>query len=183
MLVRDICTEIDSALSLPALSWNYTALELAAERINRAFEGPIDTIHLGYPYRLVLRGVNQSPQSVVLKYDPSVKTRLAQKFTPTETESVEDLPAKSLLEPNYPNPFNPSTTIRFTLAEPGLLTLRVFNILGQVVATLMDNEMTEEGMHEVEFSSDIGSGLPSGVYFYQITTPTMTQTRKMLLVR
>ena len=70
------------------------------------------------------------------------------------------------LQQNYPNPFNPTTTIEFKLPEPGAVTLKVYNMLGQEVRILLNNEMMEDGEQSVEFDA---SGLPSGVYFYKIT--------------
>ncbi|MBM4167218.1 MAG: T9SS type A sorting domain-containing protein, partial [Ignavibacteria bacterium] len=59
-------------------------------------------------------------------------------------------------------------------------TLKIYNVLGQEVATLLNNEQLEEGEHEVQFDA---SGLTSGVYFYKLTTPTFSQTRKLLLMK
>ena len=83
-----------------------------------------------------------------------------------------------LLE-NYPNPFNPSTTIRYGLPKRSYVTLTVFNTLGQLVAILQRGEQ-EAGNYEVEFD---GNGLSGGVYFYAITAGNLTQMRKAALVR
>ncbi len=82
------------------------------------------------------------------------------------------------LYPNYPNPFNPATTIGYSLPSAGRVTLTVFDILGQEVATLVD-EVEERGYHKVTF--DAGS-LPSGVYTYRITAGTHSGVKKMLLL-
>jgi hypothetical protein len=86
-------------------------------------------------------------------------------------------PSVYSLEQNYPNPFNPSTKINFSIAEGGLVKLSVYNLLGQEVMNLL-NENKEAGNHSVEFNA---SSLTSGVYFYKIETLQFTQTRKMIL--
>jgi choice-of-anchor B domain-containing protein len=86
------------------------------------------------------------------------------------------LPASYLLDQNYPNPFNPSTEIHFQLPVSGLVTLRVYNVLGQEVATLVDG-MRSSGVGRATWNA---SGNPAGVYFYRLTTPTFTQTRRMI---
>ena len=80
---------------------------------------------------------------------------------------------------NYPNPFNPSTTITYALPNRAHVSLTVFNILGQQVATLVNGE-EQAGYHEVKFN---GSGFASGVYFYRLQAGSFTQTRKVLLLR
>jgi len=83
------------------------------------------------------------------------------------------------LQQNYPNPFNPTTQIRFSLAEQSQVTLKIYNILGKEIATLV-NDVKSTGVHEISFD---GSGLASGVYFYTIQTGKFTQTRKMILMK
>jgi hypothetical protein len=81
------------------------------------------------------------------------------------------------LEQNYPNPFNPATTIRFSVAERQTTSIKVFDMLGRKVATLLD-EMKEPGSYTVTFDA---TGLASGVYFYRVQAGMFVQTRKMLL--
>lgn len=83
------------------------------------------------------------------------------------------------LQQNYPNPFNPSTKIRYSIADQSLVTLKVYNVLGKEIATLVD-EVKGEGTYEVNFN---GSGLASGVYFYTLQAGKITQTRKMILMK
>ncbi len=83
------------------------------------------------------------------------------------------------LSNNYPNPFNPNTTIDFDLAESGNVTLSVFNMTGHQVATLVDGNLPA-GSHSVTFD---GSNLSSGIYFYMIQAGNFTDTRKMVLVK
>ncbi|MBK7499003.1 MAG: T9SS type A sorting domain-containing protein [Ignavibacteriales bacterium] len=80
---------------------------------------------------------------------------------------------------NYPNPFNPSTEIYFTLAKSGNVSLKVFNSLGSVVATLIDGYM-ESGKHSIKYITKDSS---SGIYFYKLKADNFTSTRKMLFIK
>jgi len=98
----------------------------------------------------------------------------------TSVEKLDDLiPAKFELEQNYPNPFNPSTKIRFTVPEAGLVTMKVYNLLGQEVVTLV-NEEQAVGVYEVTFDA---ANLPSGIYFYSINAGDFIATKKMILLK
>jgi hypothetical protein len=97
--------------------------------------------------------------------------------TTAELEIVPDCPV--LLVSNYPNPFNPSTTIRLLLENSGELELIVYDITGRVIETLYQGAV-ESGLNEFTFS---GASLPSGVYFYQATINGTTSTGKALLVK
>jgi len=89
------------------------------------------------------------------------------------------IPQRMALEQNFPNPFNPSTTIRYDLSDRGHVTVSVFNVLGQEVAKLV-NEVQEPGHHEVRFD---GSGYASGVYYYRLNAGEYLATKKLLLLR
>ena len=94
-------------------------------------------------------------------------------------EAKAELPPEFSLEPNYPNPFNPSTTIRYRLPSRSHVTLTVFNTLGQQVATLVEGEM-EAGYHEAVFDA---SDLASGVYLYRLQAGDFVQARTLVLLR
>ncbi len=83
------------------------------------------------------------------------------------------------LQQNYPNPFNPSTKIRFQLAEVGFTSLKVFDVLGKEVATLV-NEEKPTGNYEIEFDA---TGLSSGIYFYKLQSNSFVKTNKMILIK
>lgn len=96
---------------------------------------------------------------------------------------TESIPTAYSLEQNYPNPFNPSTVIRYALPADGHVSLRVFDINGREVATLVD-DVQQAGVHEARFDAFArGRVLASGVYFYQVKSGSFTQTRKMALVK
>jgi hypothetical protein len=93
------------------------------------------------------------------------------------------------LQQNYPNPFNPTTTIEFELPFASTVTLKVYNILGQEVATLINNEQMDNGMQAIDFNA---ANYASGVYLYRITAETMndngiahtfTSVKKMVLIK
>ncbi len=90
-----------------------------------------------------------------------------------------DVPADYALEANYPNPFNPQTTIRFTLPEAVHVQIRVFDLLGREVARLVDADR-EAGRHEVAFDA---RDLASGMYLYRMQAGSFEQHRTMLLVK
>jgi hypothetical protein len=94
------------------------------------------------------------------------------------SRGASPMPAEPGLSQNYPNPFNPVTNIRFTLVDRHLTIVRVFDILGREVSTLV-NEVRDPGTHTVQFD---GTGLSSGVYYCRLTSGGFAQTRKMLLV-
>lgn len=98
---------------------------------------------------------------------------------PVGVEGQNEIVRKFDLQQNYPNPFNPTTTIKFSIPKDGVVTLKVFNLLGQEVATLINEEMNA-GSYKVNFDA---SKLGSGVYFYKLQTGNHSATRKMLLLK
>ena len=95
------------------------------------------------------------------------------------TQIGNNLPKKFALSQNFPNPFNPTTKIKFDVPRNGNVLLEVYNNLGQVVKTL-HNGYTNAGYYETNFD---GSGLTSGIYYYKMTSQDFVQTKKMILVK
>lgn len=94
-----------------------------------------------------------------------------------------DAPVNFVLEQNYPNPFNPETVISYLLSVSSLVVLKVYDVLGREIATLV-NEQKQPGIYEVTFdASSYGGGLPSGVYIYTIKAGEFYQTKKMIVLR
>jgi hypothetical protein len=101
---------------------------------------------------------------------------------PVITDVADQLPGIPTvydLVQNFPNPFNPSTSVRFSIPEAGLVTLKVFNMLGEEVTTLV-NEFKNAGNYNVQFNA---SGLTSGVYVYRISAGNYTASKKMMLMK
>jgi Secretion system C-terminal sorting domain len=99
-------------------------------------------------------------------------------FTDVKAES-DTYPREYSLKQNYPNPFNPSTTISFQIPKDGFVNLIVYNLLGQVVAELV-NEYQTIGKYSLKFNAN---NLPSGVYFYKIKSGSFSKINKMILLR
>lgn len=99
-------------------------------------------------------------------------------------EVSELLPKEFSLEQNFPNPFNPATSISFSLPEPGFVQLEVYNVLGQNVRALVEREM-EAGKHIIDWDGkdDNGRAVASGVYFYRIQYNDLNACRKMVLLK
>jgi hypothetical protein len=166
----------------------YTALDTIAAKINGAFyNAATDDTSAGWASPKLMWAAYKSVFEVsFLKPNPGA--------TPKNRRievSPDAVPTAYTLEQNYPNPFNPTTTIEFELLDASIVTLKVYNLLGQEVATLFDRQEIEFG-ETVEFDA---SSLPSGVYLYRIVAETIadadagidaatfTQVKKMVLVK
>jgi len=99
--------------------------------------------------------------------------------TPTGIIGTTEIPLKYSLAQNYPNPFNPVTKINFAIPKQGLVTLKVYDVLGREVRTLI-NEVKSVGTYAIDFD---GSELSSGVYFYRLTSADFTDIKRMLLIK
>ena len=95
------------------------------------------------------------------------------------TEGPEEVPAVFALEQNYPNPFNPVTRIRYAVPQASPVRLEVFDMLGRLVAVLVD-EMKAAGSYEIVFDA---SGLSSGAYLYKMTGERFSQTKTLMLLK
>src|SRR5260221_5810041 len=91
----------------------------------------------------------------------------------------ESVPKSFLLGQNYPNPFNPVTSIKFSMMKAGFVKLAIYNVLGQEIATLV-NEDLKQGEYKYVFDA---MDMPSGIYFYKLETGSFTETKKMILLK
>ena len=89
------------------------------------------------------------------------------------------IPEKTFLYQNYPNPFNPSTNIKFEINKKSFVRLSIYNIRGEEITVLVNNELNE-GIYNILFEP---VGLASGIYFYRLTTPQYTESKRMLLIK
>jgi len=157
-------------------------------KINNVFAGKFDTVSWSNSK------VRLKSSRLLMDLNPQV---LYRKSNSGEAPTINPnwvfkgfAPEQFKLEQNYPNPFNPTTTIQFTMPADGFVTLKVYNILGQEVATLYNHEFMAEGVAQTHFNAN---NLASGVYFYRFTGETVangdqagqtfTQVKKMMLVK
>jgi hypothetical protein len=143
-----------------------------------------DTI---YPVNGYWVKVNQ-PGLLILSSTPPLQTFAHIRIVPTselpppppgDNKEIADIPKEFSLSEAYPNPFNPSTVIRYQLPVNSWVTLKIYNLLGQEVVILVD-QFQDAGYKSVEWDA---AGFASGMYFYRIISPKFTQTKKMLLLR
>jgi uncharacterized delta-60 repeat protein len=186
MLVRDIARHADSLLTfyVPELAV-YEQADSILEKINLAFSGQIDTVT--WAAALQLRGVKR------LLEVPYLQESDVPPATIPLLNSAEamDMPLAMELRQNYPNPFNPATTISIRLSSPSLVSLRVYNMVGQEVASLTSDQVLDEGEHEFAWDA---SRFASGVYFCRMSAQAvrddggaaaepLVTTRKMILLK
>jgi hypothetical protein len=137
----------------------------------RTFQGtPPQTV------RLITIGITVND---LLLASASTTLRMAVAAPLTDVDNSPTSPIKYELRQNYPNPFNPTTNIRFEIVDLEFVSLKIFDVLGREVATLM-NEEKPKGNYNVTWDA---SHMPSGVYFYHLTTENFSQVKKMLLIK
>jgi hypothetical protein len=127
---------------------------------------------LGAPYQGMIEGQPAKAYAVGLL------SPLGGGVTGVDARKKPELPDGFSLSQNYPNPFNPSTQIKYTLPALSHVALKIYDILGREVRTLVDG-FRPPGVHTVRFDA---TGLASGVYFYKLTTERFSSIKKMLLV-
>ena len=96
-----------------------------------------------------------------------------------EEEQTNELPSEFLLSQNFPNPFNPSTKIKYSIPQSSNVVIKVFDVLGNEIETLV-NEEKSAGTYEINWYAE---QLPSGVYFYQLKAGSFVEIKKMVLLR
>jgi hypothetical protein len=140
--------------SLALVNLNYVIAKL-----NAAFEGAPDTI--SFADSLMFKGTKTLGSVSYLRANPGIEPA---RIIPLNAP-IEETPVAYHLYQNYPNPFNPATTIQFDLAEQSVVTLKIYNILGQEIATLIDHQTMDGGTQDVQFDAN---SVASGVYFYEL---------------
>jgi flagellar hook assembly protein FlgD len=103
---------------------------------------------------------------------------------PTSDSDEVLIPAKLTLYQNFPNPFNPTTNIAFSVPEASMVSIKVYNIKGQLVRNLLD-EYTSAGTHTIQWhgDNDLGRAIGSGIYFIKISDETSSVIRKAVLLK
>ncbi|RKZ00119.1 MAG: hypothetical protein DRQ13_01060, partial [Ignavibacteriae bacterium] len=141
---------------------------------------PVGVEYIGMDYKTVtlsfpLYYMNLSEAKVLTE---QIMTEKFEEVMPVEKEE-NVLPSEYSLSQNYPNPFNPSTVINFSIPNSSLVTIKIYDVLGNDITTLVSEEKPL-GSYEVVFNA---SSLPSGVYFYQLQAGSFVEIKKMVLLR
>lgn len=163
--------------------WNWLNYGSIQTQYPSGVEGPVTIPSLAF--------VNINPNASVISYYAfaiadnqteliAVMNEATNKYnTVLSVDKISELPTGYSLDQNYPNPFNPSTRIQFSINNTESVSLKVFDVLGNEVATLVNEELTP-GIYQYDFDA---SNLSSGVYYYKLQAGSFTETKKMILVR
>ncbi|HEV8538172.1 MAG TPA: T9SS type A sorting domain-containing protein [Bacteroidota bacterium] len=185
--LRQIDAKMDSIMSCLPTDWGGTYLEwwTVLNRINAAFSGAFDTLSFGDGFGPKPAATRATGVKAIADVDFLYRTSTVASpaiGNPLDLRALEAVPEKYELAQNYPNPFNPATTIEFSLTAESFVTLKVYNLLGQEVATLAENEQFDEGTNEVVFDA---SKMASGVYYYRmiVNNGDFQEVKKMLLMK
>jgi hypothetical protein len=152
-------------------TWNYVGLN----GVGIKFLNAVDDSTSG----LMKRSASASPTVYAVTFIDGIYGFSTDTATTSVQDSKPQIATSYELYQNYPNPFNPSTTISFTTPRRGHVALKIFDILGREVATLVDGEL-EGGSHQATFDA---SKISSGIYFYRLQAERFVSVKKMLLLK
>ena len=162
------------------------ATEAAAQYVENDYEdvssvestdADADVVSMPITYTMTTGGIASSGRVMLSAVDKAAEASFLNQVE--AQESLIEMPTVYHLDQNFPNPFNPVTEIHYSLPSSSHVTLKVYNMLGQLVSTLIDGEQ-ESGYQSVQWAA---SDLSSGVYFYQITAGTFSNVKRMMLVK
>jgi len=193
MMIKDIGKRADTLMTFWkdfADSSLYINMDTTVRKLNLAFNGPLDTN--SFALRTRAKGVRSITDVDFLRANPKA-TPSTQIEEPVLTGLNDIYPKQFELHQNYPDPFNPSTTISFDLPAASVVTIKIYDILGKEISTPVNQEEIDAGNQTLEFD---GSNLASGVYFYKIVASvpmdsdddrlsgqSFVSTKKMMLLR
>ena len=184
LTIRQLLLKTDSLLTFCGMFGPdvYINLDSAVSRINKAFDGAYSAVSFN-PF--LLAGTHSLGEVPWLLPNPTASPVGINQVSAT---ILDDVPLGFELRQNYPNPFNPKTTIEFNLGDdPAIVTLKVYNMLGQEVATLFDQQQLDGGEQSADFDAN---NVPSGVYIYKIYAQGLgddakffQESKKMMLMK
>lgn len=175
---RIVYAEVNGVPLDPMQTYSITANEFLLAALS-------DTSLIGYPINIMdyYLYTDSSEFQVLSEYiiNQQTITPISRGNIIADIKRIEEgrVPEQFRLEQNYPNPFNPSTTIRYSIPESGNVQLKVYDIIGNEIATLVSEEKPI-GTYEITWYAE---GLPSGVYFYQLKADSFVETKKMILLK
>ncbi len=158
------------------LAGTYEGKVFISEHVGQSWKDISD----GLPKSYILSIAQDSADLYVGTFGCGIwKRPLTEIITNVDDKRVSSNPVTFALLQNYPNPFNPTTNFGFRIADFGFASLKVYDVLGQVVATLL-NEVKQPGEYYVQWDA---SNFPSGIYFYKLSTGKFIDTKKMMLIK
>ncbi len=161
--------------------WKYVCPVVLTGPLNQGDAIPDDPVRAGEKMNAVFRVYKYSLDYPAFTDKELTPGEYVEKYTTDVESSAGDPPGSFRLFQNFPNPFNPSTTIRYNLLEYSYVTLKIYDLLGNEVASLVDDNQ-QAGNYSAEFSTE-GKQLSSGLYLYRLCTSNYTETKKMLLIK
>ena len=178
-VVVDEGAVVDESLTIDVVTVNFTA-NGGDEFIFG--EGPFTSLGITYQKTLanfITEGLGGTITAAAYPEGGEGRVLTIDQAVSVEDPILDELPKEFSLNGNYPNPFNPTTTISFNVPETAEVQLAVYDMLGRQVMLLINNQMNA-GTHEIQFAAD---NLPSGTYFYRLITPKGTFTKQMILLK
>jgi hypothetical protein len=171
---NNYCALIDTATVLDYHTWAMS-IENVAPDITANHTLAMD---LGMIYKYIYKSFGWGTEEIyTLVYANINGTEFGEKVT--SVNNLSNRISKYTLRQNYPNPFNPITTIRYQVPDISFVTLKVYDVIGNEIATLI-NEEKPAGSYEFTFSAN---GLSSGIYFYKLIAGSYVETKKMILLK
>jgi len=158
----------------PVKDWRYPSISLWNDNTSTMYYANINVLSGNMPGSYVNGSGNGESA------EPYVFVRLAIPLSSVSVNQVSnEVPSNFSLSQNYPNPFNPTTNIKFAVSKAGLVSLKVYDLSGKEITTLV-NENMSVGTYEYKFNA---SNLSSGIYFYTLSANGFTETKKMMLIK
>lgn len=159
--------------------WDSSGVEVHSTQDNPIFVGPVRYLYSDLRGGAIITWIEQGQGLRIMLKQISKYGNLGEVLTSIDDSRTKNIPGRSELFQNYPNPFNNSTTIRYRLHRTGLVTLKIFNVLGEEVQTLL-NGFQYAGEYRIHFDA---SKFSSGIYIYQLKTSTSIFSKKMLYIK
>ena len=192
-LSKNYCTDFRPEI-VGGEIWEFEVKTNIRDAVNLSFEGMKTVpneyqVWLLYPILQISQNLREeSKYSVAALPEHQKKLEVLigrPDFVNEKLATSTNVPQNFELSQNFPNPFNPTTTIRLGLSSAEFMTLKIFNILGEEVVTLLDDELLSAGYHAVVWNGRDSNGrrVGSGVYLYQVIFDVRVETKKMALVR
>ncbi len=156
----------------------------AARDISRKLDDQFEKSRYGYQAHIIMNDKGYSREDLLKQLDKQ-KNNILGKRGEITTELLSEIPTEYKLFNNYPNPFNPTTIIKFSIPEVSNVNLSIYNTMGQLVKTLVDDEQMAPGFYSFEWNgtNKYNTKLASGVYFYRMECGNYSESNKMVLIK